>query len=150
MDLHVDTQIIFERDTTAEEPFKPLDVDPYNQDNIDAMFTEPYDLPRSVPPQTRALLNTWEEIKIPLGKLGLIGLRSTWARLGFSSPLTIADPGFQGSLTIELNNTSLHRLRIRPGERIWSMTLVASDEPAYNGRYQRQRGIQLPKALLED
>jgi dCTP deaminase len=149
-DLYIGNEIIFDRDTRTVEPFQPLDIDPRNQDDIDTMFTKPISLPKFIPPRTRALLCTSKEIVIPSNVCGLIQLRSTWARLGLLSPPTIADPGFKGTLTMEIYNASNHRILISIGDAIWSilqLPIMAGTEPIYKGRYQGQTGIQIPKAL---
>ena len=121
-------------------------VDPYDQASIDEVYVR-VPLPAELAPHARALLATREEVDIPATKLGFIQLRSTWARLGLISPPTVADPGFHGQLTMEVFNGSRSPILIPAAERIWSMHLVAVDEPLYRGRYQGQRGITLPKAL---
>ena len=121
-------------------------VDPFDQASIDAVYRWRR-LPKALRPLQRALLATRDEIQIAEGRLGLIQLRSTWARLGLISPPTVADPDFRGALTMEVFNASASSILIPPFERIWSMHLVASDDPPYRGRYQGQQGITLPKAL---
>lgn len=153
MDLHVDKIIVFDQDTTTRPPFRSMRVDPRKQDDIDSMFSKLMELPLYIPPKARVLMSTWEEVDIPPDVVGLIALRSTWARLGFVSPPTLADPGYRGKLTMELVNLSNHEILVSIGDAIWSMVrlqLVPGSEPMYKGRYQGQVGLQLPKALLED
>ena len=144
MDLTVGKQIVLEKE--PKPGFGHL-INPYSQNSIDLMFHTPIFLPFSLQPNQRCLLNTEEEVRIPVGKCGLIELRSTYARLGLFSPPTVADPGFIGQLTFELVNFSMYAILIASGDQIWSMSIVDTNEPAYNGRYQHQSGIQLPKAL---
>ena len=124
-------------------------VDPYDQASIEKVYVY-RDLPSPLPSMSRALLCTRDEVDIPATKLGFIQLRSTFARLGLISPPTVADPGFHGQLTMEVFNASKSAIIIPPYVAIWSMHLVAVDEPLYRGRYQGQTGIQLPKALTRD
>lgn len=150
MDLHIDDWIVFDNDTRSVPPFSPLLVDPYDQEAIDAMFTMRFKLPHYIPPGARILLSTLESVNISKDTLGLICLRSTWARLGFMSPPTTADPGFEGQLTMELLNISNHKIEIKPGDAVWTLhklMLVEESEPLYRGRYQKQHGLQLPKAF---
>ncbi len=125
-------------------------IDPYNQRIINTSFEYPLLLPDAIPPRRRWLLGTTEPVSIPAGYIGLICLRSTWARLGLMAPPTIADPGFQGYLTMEVFNSGTQPVIIRPGDYLWSMTmLTAPFESAYQGRYQDQpSGVTLPKALI--
>ena len=150
MDLHVDNWIVFDRDTRYTPPFSSLLINPYEQEGIDAMFTEKFRLPQYIPPGVRILLSTVEVVEIPKDVLGQICLRSTWARLGLLAPPTTADPGFKGQLTMELINTSNHKIEIKPGDAVWTihkLVLVPNSEPMYSGHYQSQTGLQLPKAF---
>lgn len=123
-------------------------IDPYNQGSIDQMFQHPTPLPDILYPKERILAYTAKEVVIPHSYVGLIGLRSTWARLGLAAPTTFADPGFHGTLTMEIYNSSRYAIKLRPGDAIWAMILVCAPyEPLYRGRYQGQQGLQLPKAL---
>lgn len=141
MDLQTGTEMAIE--------MRYHDVDPRNQEQIDAMF-ESITLPYYLTSGERALLSTVDVVRIPAGVIGLIQLRSTWARLGLLSPPTVADPGFEGTLTLEVYNGSQHNILISPDDAIWSLhlvLLVPESEPDYTGRYQGQTRLQLPKAL---
>ncbi len=146
-DLTVGKQIVLEKET---KPGFLHTVNPYNQRSIDTMFNSPINLPYELQPGQRALLCTEEKVDVDGIHCGLIEIRSTWARLGLFSPPTIVDPGFRGQLVLELVNLSIHAILIQAGDRIWSMILIATNEPLYLGRYQDQVGIQLPKALVKD
>ena len=124
-----------------------LEVDPHNQESINNSLWEGK-LPISLPPMTRLLLHTEEIVEVPKDCFGFVELRSTWARLGFIAPATVADPGFKGQLTLEIFNASRTYILIRPGDKIWSLALVkAVNEPIYEGRYQGQTGVTGAKAL---
>lgn len=125
-------------------------VDPYSQADIDGMFYI-IGLPIWMKPWERLLLAANEYIEVPVGYVGDIGVRSSAARLGLMSPKTTARPGWRGYLTMEVVNTSLCTIRIRPGYGMWEMNFVpALDEEPYQGRYQDQgAGPQPPKALAE-
>src|ERR1700676_2069954 len=45
---------------------------------------------------------TRETFELPDDLMAFVGIRSTWARQGFSVPLTIVDAGFRGNLTLEI------------------------------------------------
>ena len=141
-------QAIFDEDYRRHIPFSSLMVDPQDQKTIDPMFSAPVRLPTYIPPESRVLMSTIDVVDIPKGHIGIIGLRSTWARLGFMSPMTIADAGFKGTLTMELYNTSPQRILVRPGDKVWTMHLVPCvGEDIYEGRYQGQLELTRPKAL---
>lgn len=143
MDLHVDSYYI------AESYPLCVGVNPRIQDDIDHMFNPLRSLSMVLQPWQRILLASLETVYIPPDKCGLITLRSTWARLGLMAPPTVADPGFKGQLTMEVINTSVHPILIRSGDSLWGLIMVPSQEPMYQGRYQDQAGIQIPKALQE-
>ncbi len=157
MDLHIGHVAVFDKDTSQSPPFSVVMVDPQDQQSIDAMFTEQYSLPLWMPPKVRALLYTVEafngdedSIQVPEDVIGLVTIRSTWARLGLISPMTTVDPGFKGHLTMELYNLSNHKIYLRPRDRVWALIrvqLMPGTEPMYEGRYQGGMGLQMPKAL---
>jgi dCTP deaminase len=125
-------------------------IDPYEQSRIDSLFQQPETFTEfRFPPGVSALLATEDEVEIPETSEGFIQLRSTWARLGLLSPPTIADPGFHGTLTLEVFNASGSIVLIRPGDSLWSLHLVSASRgtPLYDGRYQGQTGVTIPKAL---
>lgn len=112
-------------------------------------FFHAVELPIDLQPQTRLLSYSVPRVKIPKGHVGLITLRSTWARLGLLSPMTIADPEFEGFLTMETINMNASPIRIRQNDSIWSITIVpAPEELSYTGRYQDQdASVILPRSL---
>lgn len=152
MDLTVDGYIVFDVPATVQSKQANYNfIDPHDGKSIRQAFTESYELPCLLPPGRRALLASHETVHIPRKRIGLICLRSTWARLGFMSPTTIADAGFHGQLTMEVYNVAQRAILIRPGDIIWSMTfLITKRLRVYRGRYQMQKGITLPKALLPE
>lgn len=148
MDLTISSWIAAECMSQKNEP-----IDPYSQNSIDSSL-QVWDLSGlemkvCLESHQRVLLSTVEIVQIPPEHIGLISLRSTWARLGLMSPTTIADPGFNGSLTMEIFNSSRNAIYIRKGDKLWSLNLVyAPGTPLYTGRYQNQSlSNGLPKAL---
>ena len=124
-------------------------IDPYDENTFKDLWRE-YSLPFTIPPGQPALLCTEEVIDIPEDHVSDIYLRSTLARLGLMCPETVADPGFQGQLTLEVYNISGMNFRISPGDELFHMIIKPCvGEPNYRlkGRYQFQRGIVYPKAL---
>lgn len=101
-------------------------------------------------PLQHYLLTTLERVKMPDDLMGFCGLRSTFARLGFISPLTIIDAGFNGTLTIGVfygGNTSIS---LPVGCRFLHVVFAKLENKvdiAYNGHYNSQMGISLPKKL---
>lgn len=128
-------------------PLAHVPVDPYDQYLIDQQY-QTVELPFGLAAGESALLSTVESIEVPAQHIGEIGVRSTWARLGLISPLTKADPGFRGQLTLEVFNAGANAILLQPDDKILNIHYVyAPNEPMYNGRYQDQVGLQLPRAL---
>ena len=139
MDLHIKAE--------AALHSRVGEIDPHNFDSDGSMFTR-IELPCLLRPGQCILVTTVEAVSIPMFFSGLIGMRSTWARLGLITPPTVADPGFEGTLTLELYNASPNAVMIQPGDSIWHILLVSTPfEPSYTGRYQQQKGLTLPKQL---
>jgi dCTP deaminase len=102
-------------------------------------------------PLRHYLLTTKESIKMPSDLMGFCGLRSTFARLGFVSPLTIIDAGFEGTLTIGVFYGGNNPIRVPVGCRflhvVFAQLADKADTP-YHGHYVKQKGVTLPKALI--
>lgn len=100
-----------------------------------------------VHPYEHVLLTTEEYIALPNDVMAFVNLRSSFARLGLFIPPTIVDAGFQGQITIELIGSAFP-VKLKVGERfihlIFARTLTPVEHP-YQGKYQGQRGVTLPK-----
>ncbi|MCH8014526.1 MAG: hypothetical protein IH823_07095 [Candidatus Dadabacteria bacterium] len=146
MELHVADMMIRDNYPGIGET-----IDLFNQASLDKSFCppEPLGVLHSL---ERVLLLTVEVVDIPEGYVGLVMLRSTVARSGLMAPVTYADPGFKGTLTMEMFNSNKWELGLRPGCHLWNMLIVpAPFELPYVGRYQGQgNAIVLPKALSFD
>lgn len=99
----------------------------------------------------QVLLSTVEHVSMPDDIVGIVELRSTWARHGLSMPPTIIDAGFHGTITLEVINNAPYAIAIKPNERFAHIVFVKTSsrvESTYaSGSYSGQRGIRLPKAL---
>ncbi|MBI4127987.1 MAG: hypothetical protein HY459_02855 [Parcubacteria group bacterium] len=122
-------------------------VDPHREGTLPTM--ELLQLPYYVPPFTRFLAYTADVITAPRGLLSVVTMRSTWARLGLLCPPTVVDPGFIGNITLEVLNTSSYPILIRPTDKIFSLVWMPliDIKTVYEGRYQGQTGLQLPRPL---
>lgn len=98
-------------------------------------------------PGERVLISTLEYIRLPDDLMGFVELRSTYARLGLSLPPTIVDAGFEGNITLEVLGSSFP-IKLYSGDRfahiIFARTLSPVDKP-YSGKYQKQKGVTLPR-----
>jgi len=100
-----------------------------------------------VSPNTIYLFSTLEYLEMPRNLIGLLGLRSTYARLGFTMPLTVVDAGFCGTLTIQVRSGPFP-IRLKVGERFFHMVvakLSSEVEREYVGKYWGVRGLALPR-----
>jgi dCTP deaminase len=104
-----------------------------------------------VPPNSFVLARTVEYMRIPRDVVGLMTVKSTYARCGIVSPPTVLEPEWEGHITIEISNTTPLPARIYANEGIAQILFFQSDEPCRTsyadrkGKYQGQRGITLPK-----
>ena len=100
-----------------------------------------------VEPRALVLAHTLEKICLPEDLVGLVNLRSTFARTGIYIPPTVVDAGFCGQLTVELVGSSFP-VKLYPGQRFLHLILVKTVSPVakpYKGRYQGQAGVTLPR-----
>jgi len=98
-------------------------------------------------PHEHVLMTTMENIELPNDVMAFVNLRSTYARLGLFIPPTIVDAGFKGQLTIEIVGSEFP-VKLRTGERflhlIFAKTVTPVEKP-YNGKYQGQNNVTIPK-----
>lgn len=68
-------------------------------------------------PQGFVLAKTHEFVQLPNDLMGLIEGRSSWARIGLGVHVTAPkiDPGFRGTITLELNNYGPLPIELRAG-----------------------------------
>lgn len=93
-----------------------------------------------------ALVHTLEYLRLPPNVLGVITGKSTYARSGLVLVGTVAEPGWEGQLTLLVVNTAPRPLRIYPGEGICQVLFFEAQpcKVTYadrSGKYQAQRGI---------
>ena len=128
-----------------------------NDKLIDGNLEEHYEIRKgewvALYPQRSTLITTVEYIRMPDNVMGFLELRSTYARLGLMIPPTFVDAGFEGNLVIEIFNPTLSTFKIRRGTRIVTLVLARlSSRPiltyAKKGRYQKQKGLTLPKLKI--
>ncbi len=98
-------------------------------------------------PGDRILATTLEYVEVPIDLVGLVNLRSTFARLGLYIPPTVIDAGFKGQVTIEIVGAK-RPIRVYPGQRFLHVVFLRTSSPVhspYSGKYQGQRGVTPPK-----
>ena len=106
-----------------------------------------------VPANSFALARTVEYFKMPDDVLAICLGKSTYARCGIIVNVTPFEPGFEGHITIEISNTTPLPAKIYANEGIAQVLFLQGDtacDTTYadkKGKYQKQRGITLPRIL---
>jgi len=141
IDLRLANQfIIFKLENL--EAFNPL-----NKAKFDLLrFQEPKIIPFGgeivLHPGSLMLGATFEYIKMPTNLEAQVEGRSSWARLGLViATATSVDPGFSGSITLELSNLSKTPIVLTPGVRICQMIFRATTS---NVEYKEERKYNHP------
>jgi dCTP deaminase len=104
-----------------------------------------------VPPNSFALARTIEYFRIPEDVLTICVGKSTYARCGIIVNVTPFEPGWEGTVTLEISNTTPLPAKIYAEEGIAQVLFFRGAEPcetsyaARTGKYQQQTGITLPK-----
>ena len=125
-------------------------VDPKNFDP--ASFVEHRGECCIIPPNSFALASTVEYFKIPRQVLTICLGKSTYARCGIIVNVTPLEPEWEGHVTLEFSNTTPLPAKIYANEGVAQVIFLEADEACEvsykdrNGKYQRQRGLTLPKA----
>ena len=104
-----------------------------------------------VPPNSFALARTIEYFRIPRDVLTICLGKSTYARCGVIVNVTPFEPEWEGTVTLEISNTTPLPARIYANEGIAQVLFFQGDEPCEvsyadkKGKYLKQRGVTLPK-----
>jgi dCTP deaminase len=104
-----------------------------------------------VPPNSFALGRTVEYFRIPDDVLVLCVGKSTYARCGIIVNVTPFEPGWEGTVTLEISNTTPLPARVYAGEGIAQVIFLRAAERCETsyadraGKYQSQAGITLPR-----
>jgi dCTP deaminase len=102
-----------------------------------------------VHPNEFILASTLETIKVPRNMVGRVEGRSSYARLGIipHAAAGYLDPGFEGQVTLEMQNLGNAPVIVYPEERICQLvfeTLTEEPEKAYyekrDSKYMNQEG----------
>jgi dCTP deaminase len=104
-----------------------------------------------VPPNSFALARTIEYFRIPRDVLTVCLGKSTYARCGIIVNVTPFEPEWEGTVTLEISNTTPLPARIYANEGIAQVLFFQSDEVCERsyadkkGKYLKQVGVTLPK-----
>jgi dCTP deaminase len=97
-----------------------------------------------LPPHTFLLATTVEFVRLPANVTAFVEGRSSIGRMGlFIQNAGWVDPGFEGTITLELFNANRLPIRLQAGRRICQIVFAFMDQETrrpYAGKYQGQRG----------
>ena len=98
-----------------------------------------------IPPKSFILAKTMEYIEIPLDHVAFVEGRSSIGRLGlFIQNAGWIDPGFKGTITLELFNACNVPIKLESGRRICQLVFMTMDrklDKGYNGKYLGQVSV---------
>ena len=103
-----------------------------------------------VPPNSFALAHTIEYFRIPRDILTICLGKSTYARCGIIVNVTPFEPEWEGTVTLEISNTTPLPAKIYANEGIAQVLFFQSDEVCERsyadkkGKYLKQRDVTLP------
>ena len=103
-----------------------------------------------IPPNSFALAETMEEIKVPRDVLAICVGKSTYARCGIIVNVTPLEPEWRGKVTMEISNTTPLPAKIYANEGIAQIIFMKADRVCAvsyadkGGKYQDQAGLTLP------
>jgi len=104
-----------------------------------------------IPPNSFALAETVERLEIPRNINCLCLGKSTYARCGIITNFTPFEPGWRGTVTVEISNSTPNPVEIFAWQGIAQaqfQLMVGRPERAYsqkkNAKYQDQTGLTLP------
>ena len=104
-----------------------------------------------VPPNSFALARTIEYFRIPRDVLTVCLGKSTYARCGIIVNVTPFEPEWEGTVTLEISNTTPLPARIYANEGIAQVLFFQSDEACEvsyadkKGKYLKQTDVTLPR-----
>ncbi|MBN1836759.1 MAG: dCTP deaminase [Spirochaetales bacterium] len=106
-----------------------------------------------IPPNSFLLAVTRERIRLPGNITAFVEGRSSIGRIGlFIQNAGWVDPGFDGTITLELYNANRLPIRLESGRRICQIVFALMDGPAaapYAGKYQHQAGAVGSRVYLD-
>ena len=104
-----------------------------------------------IPPNSFALASTIEYFRIPRDILTICLGKSTYARCGIIVNVTPFEPEWEGTVTLEISNTTPLPARIYANEGIAQVLFFESDEECEvsyadkKGKYLKQTEVTLPR-----
>lgn len=105
-----------------------------------------------VPPHGFVLAETVERFRVPRDIIATCIGKSTYVRNGIIACVTPLEPEWEGTITVEIHNTSPNRARVHTGRGILqvmfnvTLSVCRVSYKDKKGKYQYQSGITLGKA----
>ena len=101
-----------------------------------------------IPPHEFFLAESVEKFRMPDNVLGVVYGKSTYARCGIVTNVTPLEPGWEGTVTLEISNTTNNPVVLYPYEGLCQVVFFQGNFPDVNyrtkgGKYQHQKGITL-------
>lgn len=109
-----------------------------------------------IPPNGFVLGRTVEYFRCPRDVLCICMAKSTWARSGLVVGVTPMEPGFEGTITLELSNTTSLPIRVKSFHGICQFIFLkgsARCDTAYSdrkGKYMGQIDVTPPRVLRDE
>lgn len=132
------------------EPFNKEQLQPASYDLLLGEIQDSVNDEKVILPKEFLLASTIEKVNVPNTLVGRLEGKSSWARKGLIIHAAgFIDPGFSGTLTLEVANLSNQPILLRKGFRICQISFHELDKPAerpyghkdLNSHYQNQNGI---------
>lgn len=129
-------------------------IDPRDPDGIwGPVWQVPLGESVTIPPHGVLLAETVETVRVPEDCVVIVLCKSTWARCFLNLNTTPLEPGWSGTVTLELANMAPRPIRIAAGDGVGQLVFFAGTACAvpYNkrrggGRYQNQSEPTPPRA----
>ncbi len=106
-----------------------------------------------IPPNSFLLATTREYIRLPNDVTAFVEGRSSIGRIGlFIQNAGWVDPGFEGTITLELYNANRLPIRLQADRRICQLVFARMDQATpnpYRGKYQGQRAATGSRIALD-
>jgi dCTP deaminase len=106
-----------------------------------------------IPPHSFLLATTLEKIKLPSDITAFVEGRSSIGRMGlFIQNAGWVDPGYNGSITLELYNANRLPIKLYSGRRVCQLVFARTDRDAlipYSGKYQNSSKATGSRAFLD-
>ena len=104
-----------------------------------------------IPPNSFALSHSIEFFRMPRNVTGLVTAKSSLARCGLGCPPTVLEAGWNGVLTLELQNHTSNSIRVYSNSGAAQILFFKGENPEVSyadrkGKYQGQTGITLAKS----